>query len=135
MFVKKFLNFADAGSPYIYFSHYERLSWHGARNHCRNFSHGDLASIHNMEELLKITQVINWKEKVWIGGYRERDGNKGFWTWSDKTLFDYPLGDIQLRNKCMIYSKVKIVELHIILCVKLIRQVGLLGIQTVKEII
>ena len=75
MFVKKFLNFADAGSPYIYFSHYERLSWHGARNHCRNFSHGDLASIHNMVEHLKIMESINWKEKVWIGGYREKDEN------------------------------------------------------------
>ena len=101
MFFKRLLTIS--GSPYRYISHYKRLSWPDARAFCRNASGGDLASIHNMVEHLKIMQEINWKEKVWIGGYREKIGNKIFWSWSDKTLVDYPLGDIKPYN-CMTMS-------------------------------
>ena len=96
MFVKRLLTIS--GSPYRYISHYKRLSWHDARNYCKNRS-GDLASIHNMVDQLRVMQQIKFQGEAWIGGKRELYDNKHVWTWSDATLFEYPLGAIHLRNK------------------------------------
>ena len=57
-----------------------------------------------MEEHLKIMQHITWEEKSWIGGYRQWNGNKQVWTWSDATLFDYPLANTELWYHCLTMS-------------------------------
>ena len=103
LLLARILALTDAESPYIYLSPYLRLSWFDARKYCKKLG-GDLASIHNMVEHLKIIQQITWDEKSWNGGYRQWNGNKQVWTWSDATLFDYPLADIELWYKCMTMS-------------------------------
>ena len=88
---------------HIYTSPGDRLSWDDARRYCKKRS-GELASIHNMVEQLRVMQEIKFEGKAWIGGYKEKYGNEHILAWSDSTLFDYQLGDIELQNECMTMS-------------------------------
>ena len=62
------------------------MAWQEAREHCKNVSGGDLASIPDEDTngfLQTLTQ--NYKN-IWVGGHRS-DGEE--WVWSDGTPWQY----------------------------------------------
>ena len=87
-----------------YFSPRYKQSWRRAQRECQKTG-GDLASIHNPIEHLRVKDKIGAHGLVWVGGEADKFGNKNIWTWSDGTLFgNFSLVNIAKKRGCMTLS-------------------------------
>ena len=64
------------------------MAWQEAREHCKNVSGGDLASIPDEDTNGFLQTLTNEEANVWVGGHRSSDNGED-WMWSDETPWQF----------------------------------------------
>ena len=64
------------------------MAWQEAREHCKNVSGGDLASIPDKDTNRFLQTLTLERANVWVGGHRSSDNGED-WMWSDETPWQF----------------------------------------------